>query len=186
MPVGPPAVAVTGPHASSPIALGRVIDAWGVRGWIKVEPYADATDTALTRAPRWHLSRGASPASPPLSRWLEIERARRHGATVVAKPLGCDDRDAALALRGAEVGALREDFPPLREGEYYWIDLVGCAVTNRSGEPLGSVVSVDDHGAHAILATDTGHLIPFVEAYVLEAVPAERRIVVDWQADWSS
>jgi ribosomal 30S subunit maturation factor RimM len=44
---------------------------------------------------------------------------------------------------------------------------------------------VDDHGAHPILETDTGHLIPFVDAYVVDAVPAEGRIVVDWQADWS-
>jgi 16S rRNA processing protein RimM len=176
---------VTEPAASSPIALGRVIDAWGVRGWIKVEPYADATETALTRAPRWHLARDGSPVQAPLERWLDIERARRHGATVVAKPRGCEDRDAALALRGAEVGARREDFPPLPDGEYYWVDLVGCAVTNRSGEPFGTVTSVDDHGAHAILSTDAGHLIPFVDAYVIEAIPAERRIVVDWQADWS-
>jgi ribosomal 30S subunit maturation factor RimM len=27
-------------------------------------------------------------------------------------------------------------------------------------------------------------LIPFVEAYVLEAEPEAGRIVVDWQADW--
>jgi 16S rRNA processing protein RimM len=168
-----------------PIALGRVIDAWGVRGWVKVEPFADPTDTALTRAPRWHLARAAAPAHPPIDRWVEVERARRHGATVVAKPRGSDDRDAALALRGAEVGVRREDFPPLRDGEFYWVDLVGCAVTNPAGETLGTVTAVDDHGAHAILATDAGHLIPFVDAYVVEALPAERRIVVDWQADWS-
>lgn len=169
----------------APIALGRVIDAWGVRGWVKVEPYADATDTALTRAPRWHLARAASPAHPPIDRWLDIERARRHASTVVAKPRGCDDRDAAIALRGAEVGVRREDFPPLRDGEFYWVDLVGCAVVGTGGAPLGVVVAVDDHGAHPILSTDAGHLIPFVDAYVVDAVPAERRIVVDWQADWS-
>jgi 16S rRNA processing protein RimM len=168
-----------------PIALGRVVDAWGVRGWVKVEPYADATDTALTRAPRWHVVRAASPAHPAVDRWLEIERARRHASTVVAKPVGCDDRDAALALRGAEVGVRREDFPALRDGEFYWVDLVGCAVTNPDGEALGTVTAVDDHGAHAILSTDAGLLIPFVDAYVIAAVPAERRIVVDWRADWS-
>jgi ribosomal 30S subunit maturation factor RimM len=29
-------------------------------------------------------------------------------------------------------------------------------------------------------------LIPYVDAYVVDALPEEGRIVVDWQADWSS
>jgi 16S rRNA processing protein RimM len=168
-----------------PLALGRIIDAWGVRGWVKVEPFASASDTTLTRAPRWHVARPASAAHPPIDRWLVLERARRHGATVVAKPQGCDDRDAALALKGAEVGVLRVDFPPPAEGEFYWIDLVGCEVVNVEGAALGTVVSVDDHGAHAILETDAGVLIPFVDAYIVDADPAQRRIVADWHADWS-
>lgn len=182
---GPEPVPPAGPGAEQTIALGRVIDAWGVRGWIKVEPYASALDTALTRAPEWHVERPASPAHPAIDRWLPIERARRHGATVVAKPRGAEDRDDALAFKGAEVGVRRADFPPLRDDEIYWVDLVGCAVTNPQGQSLGRVVSVDDHGAHPILETDAGLLIPFVEAYIVETVPAEGRIVVDWQADWA-
>lgn len=167
------------------MSLGRVIDAWGVRGWVKVEPFASASDTTLTRAPRWHVGRAASAAHPPIDRWLVIERARRHGATVVAKPQGCDDRNAAMALKGAEVGVLRADFPPLPEGEFYWVDLVGCTVTNVAGDALGTVTSVDDHGAHAIIETDAGVMIPFVDAYIVETDIAQRRIVADWQADWS-
>lgn len=177
---------MTARDSSPPIALGRVVDAWGIRGWVKVEPFAGAGDTALLKAPRWHVSRAASPAHPAIDRWLVLEKTRRHASTVVAKPEGIDDRDAALSLKGAEVGVLRADFPALGEGEYYWVDLVGCVVSNPAGEALGTVVSVDDHGAHAIIETDAGHLIPFVDAYVIDAVPAERRIMVDWQADWSA
>jgi ribosomal 30S subunit maturation factor RimM len=43
---------------------------------------------------------------------------------------------------------------------------------------------MDDHGAHPILQTDTGVMVPFVDAYLIEVEPAQRRIVVDWQADW--
>ncbi len=167
------------------VPLGRIVDAWGVRGWVKVEPFAGAGDTALLGASVWHLQRPAAPAHPAIDRWLTLERARRHASTVVAKPEGVEDRTGALALKGAEVGVRRMDFPPLPEGEVYWVDLEGCAVVNQAGESFGTVVSVDDHGAHPIIETDTGHLIPFVDAYVVDAVPAEGRIVVDWQADWS-
>jgi len=173
------------PDSQPTVPLGRVVDAWGLNGWVKVEPFAGATESALTRAPRWRIVRAASPAHPPLDRWQVIEKARSHGATIVAKPEGCEDRDAALALRGAQVEVRRADFPKLRKDEFYWIDLIGCAVGNPAGESLGTVVSVDDHGAHPILETDAGLLIPFVDAYVVEVAPAEGRIVVDWQADWS-
>lgn len=202
------------PFAGDPeaiIALGRIIDAWGVKGWVKVEPFSQASDTTLVRAPQWHLSRhpaaraglrpdaaarrkasgdaptAASPAgaAPALELKVGIERARRHGATVVAKCAGIEDRDAALALKGAEVGVRRADFPALPEGEYYWLDLIGCALLNAQGESLGTVTAMDDHGAHPLLQTDLGVMVPFVDAYLIEVAPQERRIVVDWQADWS-
>jgi 16S rRNA processing protein RimM len=171
--------------AQAPVALGRVLGPWGLRGWIRIEPYGGARDSALLTARRWHLARPAAPAAPPIDRWIDVERARTHGATVVAKPAGSDDREAALALKGAQIAVPRADFPALADDAYYWIDLIGCAVRNPDGEPLGTVVSVDDHGAHAILATDAGVMIPFVDAYVLEVDPAARRIVADWQHDWS-
>lgn len=176
---------MTAPDPQRVIPLGRVIDAWGVKGWVKVEPFASATDTALSKARSWHVTRPASPAHPAIDRWVELEKAKRHSAGVVAKPVGCEDRDAALALKGAEVGVRRADFPPLREGELYWVDLIGCQVFNTESADLGTVVSVDDHGAHPILQTDSGVLIPFVDAYIVEAEPAAGRIVVDWQADWA-
>lgn len=167
------------------VPLGRVVDAYGLKGWVKVEPFAGTGEGALTGAPRWRLLRGPSPAHPPIDRWVGVSGARAHGASVVAKPAGCEDREAALALKGAEVGVHRADFPRLPEGEFYWIDLIGCAVSNPAGEVLGKVVSVDDHGAHPILQTDAGLLIPFVDAYVVEVEPEQGRIVVDWQADWA-
>lgn len=173
------------PRPDRLIALGRVIDAWGVRGWVKVETYANAQDSVLVQAGRWHLRREASPAHAAIDAWCTIDRARRHSGTVVARPQGCEDRTAALALKGCEVGVHRADFPALPVDEFYWVDLVGCAVSNPAGEPLGSVTTVDDHGAHPILCTDRDLLIPFVERYVVEVDPASARIVVDWQADWS-
>lgn len=181
-----------------------MIDAWGVKGWVKVEPYAAASDTTLTQAKRWHLARaprrprpsglhpnpvtlhGTDPQSTSAPEaWVGVERARRHSAGVVAKLAGVDDRESALAWRGAEVGVLRSDFPALAEGEFYWVDLVGCELSNAEGQSLGKVVSIEDHGAHPLLQTDTGVMVPFVDHYLIEVAPQAQRIVVDWQADWS-
>jgi len=173
------------PDPERVIALGRVVDAWGVRGWVKVETFASAEESVLTKAPRWQLRRAGSPAHPAVDVWLPVERARRHSGTVVARLHGCDDRTAALGFKGCEVGVRRADFPAPREDEFYWVDLIGCRVTNPAGDDLGRVDAVDDHGAHPILATDRGLMIPFVDRYVVEVATAEGRVVVDWLADWS-
>lgn len=167
------------------IALGRILGSWGVKGWVKVDPYAGATESALLKSRNWLMRRAATPSKPlGVDSWVGVQEAKRHGASVIAKLVGCDDRDAALDLKGAEVLVRRADFPPLREGEYYWVDLVGCLVSNPSGEALGSVAAVVDHGAHPILELDSGDLIPFVEPYLIDVTPDLGRIIVDWQSDW--
>ena len=174
-----PLEARSGTAPADLIAVGRVIDAYGVRGWVKIEPYNTPEESVLRSCRRWWLPDGRS---------IEVERASLHGATVVCKPAGVEDRDAALALKGLELRASRAEFPAAQAGEYYWVDLVGCRVLNRQGLALGRVEQVVDHGAHPILVlrdeVGAERLIPFVEAYVLEVDPAGRRIVADWQPDY--
>lgn len=165
------------------VPIGKVDTAYGVAGWIKVQPFGDLQDTLLTRIKAWHLARLGQAAVR-----IVVERARVHGANVVAKLAGCDDRDAALAWRGAEVLVERECFPATAEDEYYWIDLVGCRVEDAEARPLGDVVEVVDHGAHPLLrlaGTDgREHLIPFVAAHIGEVDVVGRRIVADWSLEY--
>ena len=158
-----------------------------MRGWLRVVPFNDPLDSILTVQPRWWL-RG-----PHGCRMIEIEQARVHGDEIVAKAAGLDDRDRAQALKGCEVLVGRSSFPRAQDGEVYWIDLIGCAVTNPGGDSLGVVVAVDEFGAHPVLRleaegesgrTAVGRLIPFVPEYVLEIDLAGRRIVADWGLDY--
>ena len=74
--------------------MGRVAAPFGVKGWVKIAPFTE-------RRPR---SRGtAAGGSARQGEWREVavEEAAVHGASVVARLAGCDDRDAAARLRGA-------------------------------------------------------------------------------------
>jgi 16S rRNA processing protein RimM len=117
-----------------------------------------------------------------------VHSLRRAGEHFVAQLDGIEDRDSALALGRPEVWVSRAQFPVSRTDEFYWVDLVGCTVINRQGERMGTVVSLDDHGAHALLgvSADEGNpfLIPFVDAYIDRVDLAIRTIFVDWQADY--
>lgn len=186
------------------VEVGRIIGAWGVQGWFKVQPHAGQPQ-ALLRAGHWflraageeHLPRTVSPAAgPPLPPCIEIARARAHGDAVVASARTVADRGAAEALKGARVFVSRASFPPAGPGEYYWVDLIGLQVVDREGRDLGIVEDLLDTGPHCVLRlrrppADAGgsgepgeRLIPFVEAYIDEVDLPGRRIVADWGVDF--
>ena len=158
-------------------------DAYGLAGWIKIATHEDAAASVLRSARScWLASATGGPA-----RQRRIVRQRVQGAVLVAQFEDCADRDAALALKGSTVSLSRADFPPTEPDEYYWVDLIGCAVANADGTALGTVSAVEEFGADPVLRVvdnDREALIPFVAAYVLAVELAERRIVVDWQHDY--
>jgi 16S rRNA processing protein RimM len=167
------------------VEVGRVIGAWGIKGWFKVLPFA-ADPQALFSTKRWYLRPPEGPglAPPPL---LRVTHSREHGGMVVAGAQEVADRRAAEALKGARVFVARSSFPTAGSDEYYWVDLIGCAVVNREGVALGSVVDLIDTGAHSVLRVGQGEderLIPFVAAYIDDVDLAGRRISVDWGLDF--
>jgi 16S rRNA processing protein RimM len=176
--VGEPAAA-----PSDLIEVGRVADAWGVRGWIRIEPFNHPSESVLLRVRDWWLVGPGAPPSGP----VRVTRCRVHGDVLVAKPTGSEDRDQALRFRGAGIQVSRAEFPEPPEGEVYWVDLIGCSVTGLDGVELGTVERVEDHGAHPILFVRQGErllLIPFVEQIVTGVDIVGRRLVADWAADY--
>ena len=177
------------------IAVGVIRGAFGVHGELKVEPYTDIESTVLNRLGLWRLDAPASPRDGrpgpgvarlpfPLPARVTVQSRRQHGGFVIATIAPAITREQALALKGTEVLADRAEFPAPDPDEYYWADLIGCAVTNPAGASLGHVLALDDNGAQSVLRLDSGVLIPFVGAIVLEVDPARRLIVADWSADW--
>jgi len=173
------------------LEVGRIGEAWGLQGWFKVHAYADPPE-ALKAARQWHLQAPEGPTPVPLRvpPLLEITRVREHGDGLVALAQGIADRSAAEPLRGARVFVSRSRFPEAATDEFYWADLIGCSVFDRSGVELGTVVGLYDTGPHSVLriqpttADAAERLIPFVSAYVDSVDVAARRIGVDWGADY--
>lgn len=173
------------------IEVGRISDAWGLKGWFKVLSHS-ADPEALFSSRRWYLQpaeRGAKTFSGTLL--LRIREAKDHSGVVVATAQEVDDRSAAEALRGARVFVPRSSFPTAGADEYYWVDLIGLAVVNREGVELGIVRELLSTGPQTVLVLEyqaegktQERMIPFVAAYVDTVDVAGKRITVDWQADY--
>jgi 16S rRNA processing protein RimM len=159
------------------VEVGRILGAWGIKGGIKVAPFA-ADPQALFSAKRWFLkpaetarppsaaARPAPAAAPAASRKtpaqqaalaaplpvaLHVRGVRDQGDAIVATAPEIPDRDAAEALKGVRVFVSRASFPAPDEDEFYWVDLIGLAVVNREGAALGEVVGLIDTGPHCVL-----------------------------------
>jgi 16S rRNA processing protein RimM len=182
------------------IEVGRILDAWGVKGWLKILPHS-ARPEALFSAKSWFLQAPDAKFRPGFNAFfgtvtISVDEAKPHSDSVVAKIAGLDDRDAAEALRGCRIFLPRSSFPAATKDEYYWVDLIGLNVVNREGVALGCVRDLMATGPHSVLcveytttredgssATDE-RMIPFVAVYVDSVDMAARRITVDWQPDY--
>jgi 16S rRNA processing protein RimM len=174
------------------IEVGAIVDAYGLKGWVKVAAHADAGHggDALLSAKRWWLLKGHERRSAPSL------QAKTHSDSIVAHLGGVADRDVALALRGTRVYISRSEFPVLEADEFYWVDLLGLDVVNVAGVNLGKVADMIDNGAHSVLRIEypdtdesgkpvTGErLIPFVGVFVKTVDQAAKKIIVDWEADY--
>lgn len=165
-----------------PVVMGRVLGAYGIHGWLRVQPYTESPQ-GLTGYPKWWLRQGQEG-------WREVAvaEARAHGSLLVARLEGDLSREGAARLRGVEIGVPRTAFPVLGEGTIYETDLIGLRVVNRSGEELGRVQGLVSNGAHPVVRVQgqegAERLLPYVPT-VVERVDLEAGALhVDWGADW--
>ena len=164
------------------VVMGRIGAPHGVRGAVKVRPES-ADPASLTTYDVWWLRRRDD------SSWRanSVLTVREQGEWLVAELAGIESREAAGALRGAEVGIPRESLPALAVDEHYQADLVGMAVVNRDAVLLGALRGFLESGAHPIARVmgedGAERLIPWVVDYIDRVDAGARRIEVDWPAD---
>ena len=135
------------------IALAAVAGAHGVKGELRLKLFSAS---AASLAAHETICVGGIER-----RLLSVRDA---GKAAVARIEGVSDRSAAEALRGSLIEVDRSSLPPLEDGEYYHVDLIGMAAEDAAGQPVGTVVAVENFGAGDLLEIETDGkraLIPF-------------------------
>ena len=155
--------------SSDQITLAAIIGAHGIGGEVRLKLFAESADS-LSRHKAVQVG----------DRQLTLKSVKAGGGTPIARFAEIADRTAAEALRGSLVTVSREALPPLEEGEYYHADLIGLPCTSVAGEPLGTVVAVENFGAGDILEIEKidgrRSMVPFREGV---ADLLADRVVVD-------
>lgn len=162
------------------VVVGKVAGVYGVKGWVKIRSFTEPEENIFNYAP-WRLES----MTPALE--LRVLDGRFHGSGLVAQLEGITDRDQAAKLVGQYIFVPRACLPELGEGEYYQTDLLGMRVVNLDGVEFGHVDQIMETGANDVLVVigKRERLIPFVLGQAVREVDlAEKRILVDWDADF--
>ncbi|TIX50297.1 ribosome maturation factor RimM [Alteraurantiacibacter aquimixticola] len=142
-----------------PVTLAAVTGAHGVTGEVRLKLFGEGlpslkqhkafNDGALTLTKVRDDNKGGA-----IARFEEIS-----------------DRNAAEKLRGTVLTIPRSALPALAEGEYYHADLIGLAAVSDAGEPLGTVVAVENFGAGDVVEIERENGKRFMVPMRVEAVP---------------
>jgi 16S rRNA processing protein RimM len=146
-----------------PVRLATIGAPHGVRGEVRLQSFT-ADPLGLTEYAPLCLEDGTV---------VTIASLRPQGKHLVARLKGVDSREAAEKLTNVGLFVDRSQLADdVEDDEFYHSDLIGIAVRDETGAPLGRVAMIHDFGAGDIveirLGTGRSVMVPFTKA----AVPA--------------
>ena len=155
-----PPLPTLSPEGERAITLAVVIGAHGVAGEVRLKLFGEGLESLKAHKA---FNGGALTLS-------KIRSDNKGGA--IARFAEVADRSAAEKLRGTTLTVPRAVLPPLEEGEYYHADLIGLPAVTDAGEPVGTIVAVENYGATDLVEIEKPDgkrfLVPLIEAAVPE------------------
>lgn len=156
------------------VVVGRIGPAHGISGDVYVRP--------LTDVPEIRFADGeVLQAGPPVSSELTVEYTKDHSGRLLVHFVGIETRNAAEALRNADLTALIDPTDlPEDDDEFFDRQLIGLTAKDPDGASIGRVTDVIHLPGQDLLAVelDSGgeRLVPFV-AQIVPVVDIEAGVL---------
>ncbi len=145
------------------ILLGRITDAHGIRGAVKLKSF--------TTDPKAIASYGVLQTAD--GRDIEIIRMKPTSDGFIADLKNIKDRNQAETFKGQDLSVPRERLPAASDSEVYLVDLIGQDAMH-DGVKLGTIIGIENFGAGDLLEIDTGAketlLVPHLFMKIMEGV----------------
>ncbi|WP_027244963.1 ribosome maturation factor RimM [Leisingera daeponensis] len=157
------------------ICVGAIAGSFGVRGEVRLKSFCAVPEEIEDYSPLSNED-GSKTYS------LTITRPIKNGFAALLE--GVETKEDADAIKGLRLFARRDQLPQLPDDEFYHADLIGLEVYDTGGTLLGTVKSVQNHGASDLLEIHgPGLKATVLLPFTLEAVPTvdltQGRIIAD-------
>lgn len=120
------------------VPLAVIIGAHGVTGEVRLKLFCETLDSL-----KQHKSFNGGK--------LTLKSVKPHKMGAIARIAEITDRNGAEAARGTELTVPRAALPPLDEGEFYHIDIIGLRCVSDNGEELGKIFAIYEFGAGDVI-----------------------------------
>ena len=147
------------------IKIGRIVNAHGTRGEVRVQP-RNVDPAFLTQFKTFYID--GQPIVPTAN--------HVHKSLVLMKFPGVDDMNAALSFKEKNL-YIRRDDARLPEGEYFDDELLDMEVYNHeTGVLLGKITRVEDYPASKIYTVkgEREYLVPAVKGAFIHSMDLEQ------------
>ncbi len=141
------------------LEAGKIINTFGVRGELKVQPWSDTVDF-LKQFDTIYIN----------NRPVKVVNVRVHQRNVLLTLEGVYDLDAALPYKNKIIEVRRDDIQEI-EGEHFVADLIGLDARDaNTGEIFGKVTDILAYPAQDLYEVkgEKTYLIPDVPDFVKE------------------
>ncbi|THV31496.1 ribosome maturation factor RimM [Glycomyces paridis] len=159
------------------VVVGRIVRPHGLRGEVVVEVRTDDPDARFQPGAEFATRGGPLKGAP-----LKAVTVRWHQGRPMIGFEGVQDRNGSEALRGVLL-AVDVDEDDLADDEFRDDDLVGLAVVQEGGDPIGTVARIEHGAGHETLVVKREGThparIPFVAEMVLGVDFETETVTVD-------
>ena len=160
---------------SSYLEIGQIVNTHGIKGMVKVKPFTDDIKE-FEHFKKIYIENKKG------KKEYQIKEVKYQKNMVILKLEGINKIEEAEELRNSYITISREDAIPLKENEYYIVDLLGLEVYTDEGTLLGILDDIFNTGSNDIYVVkdELGKqiLLPAISEVIKNIDIENRKIIV--------
>lgn len=159
------------------LKLGTIIDTFSLDGTVKILSSTNNQDIRYKKGNKIIII-----DKDKNEKELTVASYRQMNNVDVVRFEEINNVDEAALLKGNEL-YIKKDYKDLKEGYFFYSDLIGCSIMNEEKE-IGKVITIEEFPAQLTLRAKTkegkSFFIPFIEQFILKVDIENKKIYINY------